>query len=122
MPAGGKPGNPKAGFPPFPPSLEIAARFPHSHMHDDSPYNQSGTQNAVRKVLPMSSDSFVTHVPDRASMSTDRIEHDSLGAVAVPADRLWGAQTQRSLLNFRIGVDRFRWGRPVIRAFGIVKK
>ena len=39
MPAGGKPGNPKAGFPPFPPSLEIARRFPHSPTHDHSPYN-----------------------------------------------------------------------------------
>src|SRR5438552_17503587 len=51
-----------------------------------------------------------------------RIEKDSLGPVEVPADRLWGAQTQRSLLNFRIGSERFRWGRPVIRALGIVKK
>ncbi|MES1261337.1 MAG: lyase family protein, partial [Acidobacteriota bacterium] len=51
-----------------------------------------------------------------------RLEHDSLGEVPVPADRLWGAQTQRSLLNFPIGADRFRWGRPVIRALGIVKK
>ena len=39
MPDDGKPGNPKAGFPLFPPSLEIAARFPHSHTHDDSSYN-----------------------------------------------------------------------------------
>ncbi len=51
-----------------------------------------------------------------------RIEHDALGPVAVPAEHLWGAQTQRALENFRIGVDRFRWGRPVIRALGIVKK
>src|SRR5258708_280080 len=51
-----------------------------------------------------------------------RLEHDSLGAVEVGKDRLWGAQTQRSLLNFPIGAARFRWGRPVIRAFGIVKK
>ncbi|HEX5453533.1 MAG TPA: class II fumarate hydratase [Stellaceae bacterium] len=51
-----------------------------------------------------------------------RIEHDSLGPVAVPANRLWGAQTQRSLKNFPIGGGRFGWGRPVIRAFGIVKK
>src|SRR5260370_42462878 len=51
-----------------------------------------------------------------------RIEKDSLGPVEVPADRLWGAQTQRSLLNFRIGSERFRWGRPVVRALGIVKK
>jgi fumarate hydratase class II len=40
----------------------------------------------------------------------------------VPADHLWGAQTQRSIENFPIGVDRFRWGRPVIRAFGVLKK
>jgi putative transposase len=39
MPAAGKPGNPTPGFPLFPPSLEIAARFPHSHIHHDSSYN-----------------------------------------------------------------------------------
>jgi fumarate hydratase, class II len=51
-----------------------------------------------------------------------RTEHDSLGPVEVPAERLWGAQTQRSLANFPIGRDRFVWRRPVIRAFGIVKQ
>jgi fumarate hydratase, class II len=51
-----------------------------------------------------------------------RTEHDSLGDVEVPAEHLWGAQTQRSIENFPIGVARFRWGRPVIRAFGILKK
>jgi len=45
-----------------------------------------------------------------------------LGDVEVPANRLWGAQTQRSYINFPIGVERFRWGRPVIRALGILKK
>ena len=35
---------------------------------------------------------------------------------------MWGAQTQRSHGNFPIGVERFRWGRPVIRALGILKK
>ena len=53
-------------------------------------------------------------------MSDVRIETDSMGQVEVPADRYWGAQTQRSLQNFKIGGHRF--GRPVIRAFGIVKK
>jgi fumarate hydratase class II len=52
----------------------------------------------------------------------DRIEKDALGPVAVPAEHLWGAQTQRSRLNFRIGAERFRWGRGVIRALGILKK
>lgn len=51
-----------------------------------------------------------------------RIEKDVLGQVEVPANHLWGAQTQRSIENFPIGVGRFHWGRPVIRAFGILKK
>ncbi len=51
-----------------------------------------------------------------------RVEEDALGPVAVPAEHLWGAQTQRALENFRIGVERFRWGRPMLRALGIVKK
>jgi fumarate hydratase, class II len=51
-----------------------------------------------------------------------RVEEDALGDVQVPADHLWGAQTQRSHVNFPIGVERFRWGRPVIRALGILKK
>ena len=50
-----------------------------------------------------------------------RTEKDALGEVRVPSDRLWGAQTQRSIANFPIGVPRFRWDRPVIRAMGIVK-
>src|SRR2546427_2843194 len=55
-------------------------------------------------------------------MGKTRTEEDAVGPVEVPADRLWGAQTQRSLENFPIGRGRFKWGRRVIRAFGIVKK
>jgi fumarate hydratase class II len=51
-----------------------------------------------------------------------RIEEDALGNVEVADERLWGAQTQRSHRNFPIGVERFHWGRPVIRALGILKK
>src|SRR5215831_2695461 len=51
-----------------------------------------------------------------------RLEEDALGNVEVPADHLWGAQTQRSRLNFPIGVERYRWDRPVIRSLGILKK
>jgi fumarate hydratase, class II len=51
-----------------------------------------------------------------------RIEEDALGEVQVSSQRLWGAQTQRSCLNFTIGVERFRWGRSLIRALGILKK
>jgi fumarate hydratase class II len=49
-----------------------------------------------------------------------RIEIDSLGEVEVPGDRYYGAQTARSLKNFRIGVERFP--REFIRALGLVKK
>ncbi len=55
-------------------------------------------------------------------MATTRIETDSMGPVEVPADRYWGAQTQRAILHFPIGVARFRWQRPLIRALGILKK
>jgi len=51
-----------------------------------------------------------------------RVEHDSLGEVQVPAEHWWGAQTERCRQNFPIGAGRYRWGRPVIRALGIVKK
>lgn len=51
---------------------------------------------------------------------TVRIESDSMGSVRVPADRYYGAQTQRSLDNFRIGGERF--SREVIAALGVVKK
>ena len=53
---------------------------------------------------------------------TFRVEEDALGNVEVPVDHLWGAQTERSHHNFPIGVERYRWGRPVIRALGILKK
>ena len=51
-----------------------------------------------------------------------RIEHDSMGEMKVPADRLWGAQTQRSHENFEIGVDIETMPREVTHAFGILKK
>ena len=53
-------------------------------------------------------------------MSDFRNETDSFGAIEVPADKLWGAQTQRSLGNFRIGGERMP--RPLIRALAVVKR
>ncbi len=55
-------------------------------------------------------------------MAGTRTESDSMGTVEVAADCYWGAQTQRSLQHFPIGVARFRWQRPIIRALGILKK
>ena len=51
-----------------------------------------------------------------------RIESDSMGTIEVPAERHWGAQTQRSLQNFDIGRPTFVWGRPMIKALGVLKK
>ena len=54
-------------------------------------------------------------------MTEYRIEHDTMGEVKVPADRYWGAQTERSRNNFKIGPEG---SMPVeiIRAFGVLKK
>ena len=49
-----------------------------------------------------------------------RVEHDSMGEMRVPKDALWGAQTQRSLENFRIGEERMPAG--IISAFAILKR
>ena len=50
-----------------------------------------------------------------------RIEHDSLGEVRVPADRYWGAQTERSRNNFPIGAGREPMPEEIIRAFALLK-
>ena len=50
----------------------------------------------------------------------ERIETDSMGPIAVPAEHYWGAQTQRSLIHFNIGDDLIP--REVIRGFAVLKK
>lgn len=70
---------------------------------------------ARRNLLPYSSIRLF-------SSAQFRQESDTFGPIDVPADRYWGAQTQRSLQNFKIGGERERMPLPVIRAFGILKK
>jgi fumarate hydratase, class II len=53
-------------------------------------------------------------------MTATRTETDTFGPIEVPADRYWGAQTQRSLQNFKIGWEKQPI--PVIRALGVVKR
>ena len=55
-------------------------------------------------------------------MGDFRIEHDSMGEVKVPADKYWGAQTERSRENFRIGVGIETMPREITKAFGHLKK
>ncbi|QLQ82216.1 hypothetical protein HG537_0G04710 [Torulaspora globosa] len=78
------------------------------------------------KVLPRSS---VSGFSCRKSFSSGsmslqkfRVETDAFGEIKVPADKYWGAQTQRSLENFKIGGVRERMPEPIIRAFGVLKK
>lgn len=57
-----------------------------------------------------------------ARMTTPtRTESDAFGEIQVPADKYWGAQTQRSLSNFRINQPQDRMPLPIVRAFGILK-
>ena len=51
-----------------------------------------------------------------------RTEHDSMGQVQVPADRYWGAQTQRSCMNFPIGLGIETMPQEIVHAFGVLKK
>ncbi|RMD89436.1 MAG: class II fumarate hydratase, partial [Alphaproteobacteria bacterium] len=53
-------------------------------------------------------------------MTATRIETDSFGPIEVPADRYWGAQTQRSLMNFPIGWEK--QPKAIIRALGVIKR
>jgi fumarate hydratase class II len=53
-------------------------------------------------------------------MANTRTETDTFGPIEVPADRLWGAQTERSRRNFRIGEERMP--KPITRALGLIKR
>ncbi|KAI9142265.1 fumarate hydratase [Paraphysoderma sedebokerense] len=55
-------------------------------------------------------------------MQQFRTERDTFGDIQVPADKYWGAQTQRSLQNFDIGGPTERMPEPVVKAFGVLKK
>ncbi|KAF2325129.1 hypothetical protein GH714_022938 [Hevea brasiliensis] len=62
------------------------------------------------------------HASWRLYSKAFREERDTFGPIQVRADKLWGAQTQRSLQNFEIGGEREPMQEPIIRAFGILKK
>jgi fumarate hydratase, class II len=62
----------------------------------------------------------ILDLPIGINASGTRCETDSMGAIDVPADRYWGAQTQRSLIHFSIGDDRMP--KEVYHAYGYVKK
>lgn len=76
-------------------------------------------------ILKSTQQSILTkRMSSNSSSSTGqyRIETDAFGEIKVPADKYWGAQTQRSFENFKIGGIREKMPEPVIKAFGILKK
>lgn len=56
-----------------------------------------------------------------ATMASTRTESDAFGEIQVPSDKYWGAQTERSLENFKINQPQDRMPPPIVRAFGILK-
>ncbi len=74
--------------------------------------------NALDRYGIMGKRSHFQPILDRKTKT--RVETDTFGAIDVPADRYWGAQTQRSIQNFPIGGERMP--EPIVRALGIVKR
>src|SRR5690606_23940119 len=75
------------------------------------------------RIAPPRPGGYTAHerIPEDAmAASPTRIETDSFGPLEVPADKYWGAQTQRSIINFPIGDERQPV--PLIRALGIIKR
>lgn len=79
---------------------------------------QSINSNINNKIIPASVRAI--HAT-RVTMADKRVESDAFGEIEVPADKYWGAQTQRSLGNFKINQPQDRMPPPVITAFGILK-
>ena len=73
----------------------------------------------MRSFLCWESAFLISCILHKETIMEYRIEHDSLGEVLVPADHMWGAQTQRSFENFKIG---HVMPIEIIRAFAILKK
>jgi fumarate hydratase class II len=75
-----------------------------------------------RKVALEVDDALAVSSSTMTDTTAFRTEKDTLGEVLVPADRYWGAQTQRSLHNFEIGDERQRMPIEIVHAFAVVKK
>src|ERR1051326_497116 len=90
--------------------------------NDDDNNNKTKKKNKDKKNGDRTPNTVVDSLPltKTGTSSTSRVESDSMGTIDVPADRYWGAQTQRSLIHFSIGDDRMP--KAVYHAYGHVKK
>ncbi|PIA61249.1 hypothetical protein AQUCO_00300645v1 [Aquilegia coerulea] len=77
---------------------------------------------ASRRISSSTSATTLRYAYFRSFLTAFREERDTFGPIQVPSDKLWGAQTQRSLQNFDIGGEREQMPEPIIRAFGVLKK
>lgn len=79
---------------------------------------------SARRQVPRTVTRFARDLVSSSIMSEQhyRKEKDTFGELQVPAERYWGAQTQRSLMNFDIGGPTERMPPPLIKAFGVLKK
>jgi fumarate hydratase class II len=90
------------------------------------PTNRSALKSTLYSSVRSSRSSFqprlLRHFHATAStMAETRAETDAFGEVQVPADKYWGAQTERSLENFKINQPQDRMPPPIVKAFGILK-
>jgi fumarate hydratase class II len=89
-------------------------------MTDDRIKKQLSPQSSIIRPLSSVVSRQSSVVPTPPSAVATRTETDSFGPIEVPADRYWGAQTERSRINFRIGEERMP--RPLIAALAMVKR
>lgn len=85
------------------------------------PSNTPISPIATRRTVPSIQHQRYFHGNAIRMAANTRTETDAFGEVQVPADRYWGAQTERSLENFRINQPQDRMPAPIVRAFGILK-
>lgn len=81
----------------------------------------SSLSSSISRAHIRSIPSYRSFTVSTRAMAETRAETDAFGEVHVPADKYWGAQTERSLENFRINQPQDRMPPPIVRAFGILK-
>ena len=86
------------------PALRPLQQHQHQHQHQHQQQQQRHFHGSVTRMA-----------------ANTRTESDAFGEIQVPADKYWGAQTQRSLSNFRINQPQDRMPPAIIKAFGILK-
>lgn len=106
-------------------ATSVAAGRVTSAMKASNPSRQlSSLISSKSSNIPKTAATFVARRTFTASsnkMTETRAETDAFGEVHVPADKYWGAQTERSLTNFNINQPADRMPPPIVRAFGILK-